>query len=52
MEVVERKRGDLRRLTRLIEKESDAMQRNRLRSVLLALQGRQTREVADTVGRS
>jgi transposase len=52
MDVVERKHGDRRRLTRLIAKESDAMQRDRLRSVLLVLQGRQALEVADAVGRS
>lgn len=52
MDVVERKRGDRRRLTRLIAKESDAVQRDRLRSVLLVLQGRQALEVADVVGRS
>ena len=47
MDIVERKRGDRRRLARLIAKESDAMQRDRLRSVLLMLQGRQALEVAD-----
>jgi len=52
MDVVERKRGDRRSLTRLIAKESDAMQRDRLRSVWLVLQGRQALEVADVVGRS
>ena len=52
MDIVERNRGDRRRLIRLIAKESDAMQRDRLRSVLLVLQGRQALEVADAVGRS
>ena len=52
MDVFERNRGDRRRLTRLIAKESDAMQRDRLRSALLVLQGRQALEVADAVGRS
>ena len=52
MDIVERNRGDGRRLIRLIAKESDAMQRDRLRSVLLVLQGRQALEVADAVGRS
>ena len=37
MDVIERKRGDRRRLTRLIANESDAIQRDRLRSVLLVL---------------
>lgn len=41
-----------RRLARLITKESDAIQRDRLRSVLLALQGREMLEIAGTVGRS
>jgi hypothetical protein len=49
MDVVERKHGDQCRLARLIAKESDAIQRDRLRSVL---QGRQALEVADAVGRS
>ena len=52
MDVFERNRGDRCRLTRLIAKESDAMQRDRLRSALLVLQGRQALEVADAVGRS
>lgn len=39
MDVTERNRGDRRRLARLITKESNAIQRDRLRSVLLALQG-------------
>ena len=37
MDVVEQNRGDRHRLTRLIAKGSDAMQRDRLRSVLLML---------------
>jgi len=45
MDVPERTRGDRRRLARLIAKESDAVQRDRLRSVLLVLQGRQALEV-------
>jgi transposase len=52
MDVPERTRGDRRRLARLIAKESDAVQRDRLRSVLLVLQGRQALEVAGVVGRS
>ncbi len=52
MDVVERKRGDRQRLARLIPKESAALQRDQLRSVLLVLQERQSLEVADTVGRS
>ena len=52
MDVIERKRGDRRRLTRLIANESDAIQRDGLRSVLLVLLGRQSLEVADVVARS
>ena len=36
----------------MIARESTAVQRDRLRSVLLVLQGRQTLEVTATVGRS
>lgn len=52
MNVTDRHRGDRRRLVRLIAKESDAIQRDRLRSVLLALQGRETLEIVGAVGRS
>ncbi len=52
MDVTARGHGDRRRLARLIAKESDAIQRDRLRSVLFALQGRETLEIAGTVGRS
>ena len=52
MDVSERKRGDRQKLARLIARESNAMQRDRLRSVLLVLQGRQTLEVSASVGRS
>jgi len=52
MDISERKRGDLQRLARIIARESNAMQRDRLRSVLLVLQGRQTLEVTAAVGRS
>lgn len=51
MDVTDGNCGDRRRLVRLIAKESDATQRDRLRSVLLALQGRETLEIAGTVGR-
>lgn len=52
MDISERKRGDRQKLARMIARESNAMQRDRLRSVLLVLQGRQTLEVTATVGRS
>ena len=52
MNISERKRGDRQKLARLIARESHAMQRDRLRSVLLVLQGRQTLEVSAAVGRS
>ena len=51
MDISERKRGDRQRLARMITRESNATQRDRLRSVLLVLQGRQTLEVTSTVGR-
>ena len=51
MDVVERNRGDRCKLTRLIAKQSDAMQRDRLRVVVLMLQGRQALEVTDAIGR-
>jgi hypothetical protein len=43
MDISERKRGDRQKLARLIARESNAMQRDRLRSVLLVLQGRRPR---------
>jgi transposase len=52
MYVIERNRGKRRRLARLITKESDAIQRDRLQSVLVALQGREPLEIAGTLGRS
>ena len=52
MDISERKRGDRQKLARLIAGESNAMQRDRLRSVLRVLQGRQTLEVSASVGRS
>ena len=42
MNISERKRGDRQRLARMIARESNAMQRDRLRIILLVLQGRQT----------
>ncbi len=47
MNVVERKRGDRRRLNRLGAKEADAMPCDRVGSVVLVLQGRQALEGAD-----
>ncbi len=52
MDITERSRGDRRRRAHLIAKESDAIQRDRLRSVLFALQGWETLEIAGTGGRS
>ena len=51
MDISERKRVARQKLARMIARESNAMQRDRLRSVLLVLQGRQTLEVTAT-GRS
>lgn len=52
MDVTDRSRGDRRRLSCLIAKESEAIQRDRLRSVLFASMGRETLEITGTVGRS
>ena len=52
MHVDERSRGDRRRLGRMIKSERDAIQRDRLRAVVLALDGRETLEIAETLERS
>ena len=52
MAVTERNRDDRYRLARLIAKESNAVQQDRLRSVLLELHWRETLEIAGGVGRS
>lgn len=52
MHVHERSRGDRQKLGRGIKAERDAVQRDRLRAVALALDGRETVEIAQTLGRS
>jgi transposase len=52
MHVVERNRGDCRRLARMIDREKGAEQRDRLRAVALALDGRETLAIAEQIGRS
>jgi len=52
MHVTERSRGDRRKLARMISLEKGAEQRDRLRAVSLALQGRETLDIVDQLGRS
>ena len=52
MNVHERSRGDRQKLGRSIRAERDALQRDRLRAVALAIDGRETLEIAETLGRS
>jgi transposase len=52
MQIVERSRGDRRKLARMISIEGDAQQRDRLRAVALALDGRETLAIVEQVGRS
>ena len=52
MHVTERNRGDRRKLARLINAETNVKQRDRLRAVALALDGRETLAIAEQLGRS
>lgn len=52
MLVQERSSGDRRKLGRLLKAERDAMQRDRLRAVALALDGHLTLEIESMLGRS
>lgn len=52
MHVKEREPGDRKRLDRMTKSERDAIQRDRLRCVALALEGRETLDIAVTLGRS
>jgi len=52
MHVTERSRGDRRKLVRMIASEKGAKQRDRLRAVALALDGRETLTIAEQLGRS
>ncbi len=50
MQIVEREAGDMARLVGMIDGEDRADRRDRLRIVLLALKGREKREIADLLG--
>lgn len=52
MRVTEREPGDIAELTRLARVETKALQRDRYRAVLLALEGKEAVEIAIAVGRS
>lgn len=52
MHIVERNRGDRRKLANLIAREKGATQRDRLRAVALALDGRETLAIAEQIHRS
>lgn len=52
MHVTERTRGDRRRIGKLFERERDAEQRDRLRAIALALDGRETLAIAAQLNRS
>lgn len=52
MHVVERRRGDRRKLAKMIDREKGAHQRDRLRAVALALDGRETLAIAGQLRRS
>ena len=52
MMVSERDAGDLRRLQELADQERDALRRDRFRAVRLALQGKETLDIADRLDRS
>jgi transposase len=50
--VIERNAGDLVQLQDLIDRERDALRRDRFRAVRLALQGKETLDIADRLDRS
>lgn len=52
MNVSERSAGDVMELTRRARAESDALQRDRYRAVLLALDGDEAVEIAEALGRA
>lgn len=52
MHVSEREAGDLNQLQRRVRREKDAEQRDRLRAVVLAIQGQPTQTIQDKLGRS
>jgi len=52
MDIREREAGDLKELKRRVRKEKDADRRDRLRAVLLALEGEEAPTIARLLGRS
>src|SRR3984957_4635363 len=52
MRVSEREAGDIQRLQDLADQERDALRRDRFRAVLMALEGKQTLDIADRLDRS
>src|SRR5580698_3453206 len=52
MMVTERQAGDIQRLQELIDQEREALRRDRYRAVRLALQGKETLDIADRLDRS
>ena len=52
MNVSERSAGDVVELTRRVRAEPDALQRDRYRAVLLALEGDEAVEIAEALGRA
>ena len=52
MKVSERSAGDVMELTRRAAAESDALQRDRYRAVLMALEGDEAVEIAEALGRA
>jgi transposase len=52
MDIPRRQEGDERRLADLARAEGDARQRDRLRSALLALEGKEAKQIAAMLGRS
>jgi len=52
MMVAERESGDLLQLRELINRECDALRRDRYRTVRLALEGKETLDIVDRLDRS
>jgi transposase len=52
MDITERTAGDCVELQNRIRQEQDAKQRDRYRAALLAIEGRQTQQIIDALGRS
>jgi len=52
MRVTERESGDIGELMRRVRTEKNALQRDRYRAVLLALEGKEALEIATALGRS